>query len=80
MMANGKLAIHIADVGFYEARRQLKYKYEWFSRTLMITDRWFASTKLCSDCGAKNIGFTLSQRTYQCACGINKCQDLRCWR
>ena len=75
MMRNGKLARHIADVGFYEARRQLEYKSDWFGRTLVIADRWFPSSKLCSDCGAKNTGLTLSQRTYLCACGNKKCRD-----
>jgi putative transposase len=75
MLANGKLARHIADVGFYEARRQLEYKSEWFWVTLTIANRWFPSSKLCSDCGAKNSGLTLSQRTYQCTCGNNKCRD-----
>ena len=75
MMANGKLARHIADVGFFEVRRQLTYKSQWFQNTLTIADRWFPSSKLCSDCGVKNTNLTLSQRVYQCDCGNNKCRD-----
>ncbi|KGJ91763.1 RNA-guided endonuclease InsQ/TnpB family protein [Thalassotalea sp. ND16A] len=75
MMSNAKLARHIADVGFYEARRQLEYKFAWFQRTLTIANRWFPSSKLCSDCGSKNSDLALSQRTYQCACGNSKCRD-----
>ena len=75
MMKNGKLARHIADVGFYEARRQLEYKTHWFGRTLTLADRWFPSSQLCSDCGRKNSDLTLSNRTYQCDCGNHKCRD-----
>jgi len=75
MMANGKLARHIADVGFYEFRRQLTYKCKWSNSLLVIADRWFASSKLCSDCGSHNPNLTLSDRTYYCYCGNHKCRD-----
>ena len=75
MMANGRLARHIGDVGFYEFRRQMTYKSDWYQSTLVIADRWFASSKLCSDCGVKNNALTLSQRTFHCTCGNDKCRD-----
>ena len=75
MLANGKLARHIADVGMYEFRRQMAYKSDWYGTMLNIADRWFPSSKLCSDCGSKNNELTLSDRTYSCACGNNKCRD-----
>lgn len=75
MMANGKLARHIADVGFFEFRRQLTYKCEWSHALLVVADRWFASSKLCSDCGNHNPNLKLSDRTYYCSCGNNKCRD-----
>lgn len=75
MMANGKLARHIADVGFFEFRRQLTYKCEWSHALLVVADRCFASSKLCSDCGNHNPNLKLSDRTYYCSCGNNKCRD-----
>jgi putative transposase len=75
MLANGKLARHIADVGMYEFRRQMEYKSSWYATVLNIADRWFPSSKLCSDCGNKNTHLKLSDRTYSCACGNNKCRD-----
>jgi putative transposase len=75
MLANGRLARHIADVGMYEFRRQMEYKSSWYATVLHIADRWFPSSKLCSDCGSKNTDLTLSDRTYACACGNNKCRD-----
>ena len=75
MLANGKLARHIADVGMYEFRRQMEYKSQWYATVLNIADRWFPSSKLCSDCGSKNTELTLSDRVYACTCGNNKCRD-----
>lgn len=75
MMANRKLARHIADVGFYELRRQLAYKSAWTCVILTIADRWYPSSKLCSDCGTHNRHLKLSDRRYHCACGNDKCRD-----
>lgn len=75
MMANKKLARHVADVGFYEFRRQLTYKAQWFQTLLTVANRWFPSSKLCSDCGNHNPDLTLKDRTYKCSCGNNKCRD-----
>ncbi len=37
----------------------------------MIADRWFASSKTCSDCGAHRADLELSDRTYECdSCGL----------
>ncbi|MUG95765.1 IS200/IS605 family element transposase accessory protein TnpB [Scytonema sp. UIC 10036] len=44
MMANHKLAASIADMGFYEFRRQLTYKCDLFGSKLIVADRWFPSS------------------------------------
>ena len=76
MMANRKLARAVADVGFYEARRQLTYKAKWYERMLEIIDRWFPSSKLCSGCGWKHPTLTLSDRTFHCGgCGSSIDRD-----
>lgn len=75
MLSNHKLALHIADVGFYEFRRQLSYKCQFTQSSLIIADRWFPSSKLCSDCGGYNPNLKLSDRVYHCSCGNNKCRD-----
>ncbi|MGL6337598.1 MAG: RNA-guided endonuclease InsQ/TnpB family protein, partial [Waterburya sp.] len=66
MMANHKLAKSIADMGFFEFRRQLEYKSQLFGSELVIADRWFPSSKLCSNCGTKKEFLSLSERIYQC--------------
>ncbi|GAA3777136.1 IS607 family element RNA-guided endonuclease TnpB [Plantactinospora mayteni] len=52
MLANRRLAKHIADAGFAEIRRQLAYKTSWNGGRLLVADRWHPSSKTCSACGA----------------------------
>ena len=75
MMANARLARHIADVGFYEFRRQLTYKCEFMQSSLIVADRWYPSSKLCCECHSYNANLKLSDRVYICHCGNNKCRD-----
>ena len=51
MMKNHRLARSIAEASFYEFRRQLEYKTDWYGKELVVADRWFPSTKTCSGCG-----------------------------
>lgn len=70
MMANRRLARSVAGVGMFELRRQLDYKTTWHGRKLVVADRWFPSSKTCSDCGAVKTKPRLSERTYVCGrCG-----------
>lgn len=66
-----KLARHVADAGFAEVRRQLEYKTAWRGGALVVADRWFASSKTCSGCGAVKAKLALSERTFVCTeCGL----------
>lgn len=76
MMANHKLAKAIADMGFYEFRRQLDYKTKLYGSKLVIADRWFASSKTCSKCGCKKETLSLSERVFNCDCGVSLDRDL----
>jgi len=76
MMANHKLAACIADMGFYEFRRQLTYKCELYGSKLVIADRWFPSSKTCSSCGTVKKELTLKERTFDCGCGLSLNRDL----
>uniref|UniRef100_UPI000B0F9986 RNA-guided endonuclease InsQ/TnpB family protein n=1 Tax=Anabaena sp. (strain CA / ATCC 33047) TaxID=52271 RepID=UPI000B0F9986 len=86
MLANGKLAKAIADMGFYEFRRQLEYKTQLYGSKLVIVDRFYPSSKTCSSCGEQKSSLPLSQRVFKCEhCGwecdrdvnaaINLCQQ-----
>ncbi|SNY40362.1 putative transposase [Paractinoplanes atraurantiacus] len=66
MLANRRLARHIADAGFAEIRRQLAYKMTWNGGLLLIADRWYPSSKTCSACGAVKTKLALSERVYTC--------------
>ncbi|MCS0630064.1 transposase [Telluria mixta] len=67
MLANGRLARAIADVGFYEFRRQLTYKSRRYGAHIVLADRWFPSSKLCSRCGTRNRELALGDRAWTCA-------------
>ncbi|NEQ11543.1 MAG: IS200/IS605 family element transposase accessory protein TnpB [Moorea sp. SIO4E2] len=75
MLKNHKLAGAIADSAFYEIRRQLEYKSEWYGCELVFADRFFPSSKTCSSCG-NNQEMPLTQRVFSCfACGAVKDRD-----
>jgi putative transposase len=70
VVRNRHLARHIADASFAEIRRQLTYKTSWHGGTLIVADRWFASSKTCSACGAVKTKLALSERAWTCTtCG-----------
>lgn len=66
MMANRHLARAIADMSFHELRRQLEYKAAMRGGQIVVADRWFASSKLCSACGHKLVKLELSVRSWAC--------------
>lgn len=60
----------VLEVGFHELRRQLTYKALWAGRTLIVVDRWYPSSKRCSDCGYTRKQLALNQRKWTCPqCG-----------
>jgi putative transposase len=67
MLKNRKLSRSISDMGFHEFRRQLAYKTQMKGTKLVIADRWFASSKTCSHCGAKTDSLPLSVREWSCS-------------
>jgi putative transposase len=69
MLRNHCLALSIADAGFGEIRRQLRYKAEWYGGTLVEVDRIFPSSRLCRFCGWINSDLTLADRIWTCDCG-----------
>ena len=76
MMRNHRLAKSLADVSFYEFKRQLAYKAEYNGKEIHQVDRFFPSSKLCSHCGALKADLTLKDRVYHCdQCGISLDRD-----
>ena len=76
MLRNRRLSRAIADVGLHEFRRQLTYKAAVDETLVTVADRWYASSKTCSGCGAVKAVLGLSERNYVCmACGLVKDRD-----
>jgi IS605 OrfB family transposase len=81
MLGNRRLARHVADASFGELRRQLEYKAAWRGGRVIVADRWFASSKTCSGCGAVKAKLLLSERSYACAsCGLVLDRDVNAAR
>ena len=76
MACNKRLARHIMDQSFGEFRRQLEYKAKWYGSTVVVADRFFASSKLCSACGVKNPAVILGVSSWVCpSCGVAHDRD-----
>ena len=69
MMKNKHLSKAIQQQGLYEFRRQIEYKAKWNNIPVIIANRFFPSSKLCSCCGVIKKDLKLSDRIYQCECG-----------
>jgi len=77
MAKNRRLARSIADMGFFEFRRQLEYKATMRGGVVVVADRWFASSKTCSACGSVQEAMPLSVRQWICPdCGTRHDRDL----
>ena len=77
MMANDRLARAIADVGFFEFRRQLEYKTAMRGGVVVVVDRWFPSSKTCHYCGCYRESLPLSVREWTCTeCGTAHDRDV----
>ena len=77
MIANRKLSKAIADSAMGELRRQIEYKAAWNNIEVKTADRFYPSSKTCSNCGNIKIELSLSERTYTCAgCGLTIDRDL----
>lgn len=66
MMKNRHLSKAIQEQNFYEFRRQIEYKAEWKEIEIVIADRFFPSSKTCSNCGNIKKDLKLKDRLYKC--------------
>jgi len=77
MVRNRRLARAISDCGWGEFRRQLEYKAARAGRRLIVTDRWYPSSKTCSACGHLLASLSLDTRAWQCpSCGTRHDRDI----
>jgi putative transposase len=77
MVRNRHLARSIADMGFFEFRRQLEYKSAMRGGLVVVADRFYASSKTCSACGHKLEKLPLAVREWTCPdCGTIHDRDV----
>jgi putative transposase len=77
MLGNRHLSRAIADMGFYELRRQIEYKATWRGGQVILVDRWCPSSKLCSCCGYRLEVLGREVRHWTCpGCGASHDRDV----
>jgi putative transposase len=77
MLKNHCLAQAVSDSNFGEIRRQLEYKSQVYGTHLVVIDRFYPSSKMCSACGWIDEDLDLSVRTFICEnCGMVVDRDL----
>jgi putative transposase len=84
MVKNHCLAQAVSDSNFGEIRRQLEYKAQWYGVHLVVIDRFYPSSQVCSHCQWRNEALTLADRVFVCLdCGAvtdrdyNAAQNIR---
>ena len=76
MMKNKHLSKAIASQKFFEFRTKLISKCKENNIELRIVDRFYPSSKTCSQCGKIKKDLKLKDRVYKCSCGLNIDRDL----
>lgn len=76
MMKNKHLSDAIRKQGFSEFRRQLEYKCNFRGIKFVVADRFYPSSKSCSQCGKIKKDLKLKDRVYKCSYGLNIDRDL----
>jgi len=76
MVKNHCLAKAISDSSWYSFVTKLEYKAQWYGKTVIKIDRFFPSSKTCSDCGHIKESLDLSERVWTCVCGSKHDRDV----
>ena len=77
MVKNRSLAKAISDASWGEFVRQLRYKGEWAGRSVVEIDRFYPSSKRCSECGHIASSMPLDVRSWTCGeCGTSHDRDV----
>lgn len=75
MSKNKRLAGSILDASFREARRLFDYKTAMRGGRVVVVDRFFPSSRACSECGTIREALPLSVRAWVCECGAKHDRD-----
>jgi putative transposase len=80
MLGNHHLARAISDAAWSQLRAMLAYKCRWYGRELVVLDRWFPSSRICSVCGALREELPLNTCEWRCRCGTVHDRDVNAAR
>ena len=81
MQKNRCLSKSISDASWSEFLRQLEYKALWYGRELIGIDKWYPSSKRCSECGYTMPKMPLNVRQWTCPeCGAIHDRDVNAAR
>ncbi|GEL18446.1 hypothetical protein PA7_22830 [Pseudonocardia asaccharolytica DSM 44247 = NBRC 16224] len=80
MVRNHTLARASSDAAWSELRAVPEYKTDWYGRELVVVDRWYPSSRVCSACGALRDAMPLGVREWTCRCGAVHDRDLNAAR
>jgi putative transposase len=76
MVKNHKLSKHISDASWGNFVRLLEYKASWNDKQIVKINRFYPSSKTCSECGWINQNLNLSDREWTCHNGHRLDRDL----
>ncbi|TAK13269.1 MAG: transposase [Anaerolineae bacterium] len=77
ILQNRRLAKHISDAGWGQFVGMLAYKGAWYGYEVVVTDRWYPSSKTCSAWGSEMSSMPLNVRTWECSlCGVQHDRDV----
>ncbi|MFI6479535.1 RNA-guided endonuclease InsQ/TnpB family protein [Nonomuraea sp. NPDC050663] len=80
-LAPGTRKCAISDAAWAEFRRMLEYKASWYGREVVVVDRFFPSSRLCSRCGVLAKTMPLAVREWTCvSCGAVHDRDVNAAR
>lgn len=80
MVKNHSLARSISDASWLSFRTMLEYKAEWYGRDVVAIDRFYPSSKTCSECGHIVESLPLNIRDWECECGAVHDRDVNAAR
>ena len=77
MLVNSRLSKSISDVSWSKFVSMLEYKAKWYGKTIVKVDRFYPSTRLCSNCHHKSDKKPLYVREWTCTvCGAHHDRDI----
>lgn len=78
LMKNKFVSRNMQDTSFYELRRELEYKADWYGKQIVVIDKFYPSSQICSNCGYRNESVkNLNVRKWICPnCGVEHDRDI----